>query len=420
MDILRTMGQETNDTNVAFSPLSISTALAAVMIGSSGDSLLTLRHALYLWGMHPKQIHEAFHDLLLHLSANLQATVIEQSKTLLKQETDNELLFYSSMYVQRDYGISYPFQMYLLKFFNMTVHLVDFHRNGEEIKNHINAIIAKKTSGKILEILPNNLEITTSMLFLNGVYFQGLLDMDMTVIEDCSSGDVPPDMYFNNNGFNNDLVLLEARKVRVRYVEDNYLNCKAVEVPFKGSFLSMVVLLPNDPEGMSLLETRLSAQRLNDVMFNMEVKRINLQIPRIRLENTYQNLSHILRSMEITNIFNPGHANLSGMSKFRWLHVTDIIHKTYIEIKETESEAALATSADEDAFNMKLNKPFLYFIMDNISGLSIVISPVQECTGECGDFGDSIEPLQAGSYTGSADMGVEKAWGHAEPMDGLQ
>ncbi|XP_022254937.1 leukocyte elastase inhibitor-like [Limulus polyphemus] len=378
MDILRTMEQEVNGSNVAFSPLSISTTLAAVMIGSRGNSILTLRHALYLWGMHPQQIHEAFHDLLLHLADNLQASLVHRYnshrfRSSFRQDDTNGLLFYSSLYVQRDYSISYPFQVFLHKYYNITAHSVDFCRNGEETRNHINAIVAKETASKIMDILPDLPEKTTNMLFLSGVYFQGLLNMKISITDDSSSGDVPPELEINSIGYSNGPVLMEAKNARVRYGVDSYLNCTAIEVPLKGGFLSMLILLPVDPEGMSLLETRLSAQRLSDFMFSMAVKRINLQMPRISLEDTYQNFSQILSSMGLADVFTPGYANLFGISPFRWLHVTDIIHKTKIEIKEDESDMRTETSEDDEAIDLKLDRPFLYFIMDSISGLAIVL-----------------------------------------------
>ncbi|XP_076346340.1 iris-like [Tachypleus tridentatus] len=378
MDILRTMEQEANGNTVAFSPLSISTTLAAVMIGSTGNSILMLRHALYLWGMQPQQIHEAFHDLLRHLADNLQASLAHRYNshrfgTSFHQSDTNSLLFYSSLYFQRDYSMSYPFQVFLYRYYNITAHSVDFYRNGEETRNHINAIVAKQTDAKIMDILPDLPEKSTNMLFLSGVYFRGLLDMEMSIPNDSSSGDVPPEIEINSIVNSNGPVLLEAKNARVRYGVDSYLNCTAVEVPLKGGFLSVLILLPFDPKGMSLMETRISAQRLSDFMFSMAVKRINLQMPRISFEDTYQNFSRTLSSMGLDNFFTPGYANLFGISPFRWLHVTDIIHKTKIEIKEDESDMSTETSEDDEAVDLKLDRPFLYFVMDSISGLAIVL-----------------------------------------------
>ncbi|XP_013788344.1 leukocyte elastase inhibitor-like [Limulus polyphemus] len=362
MDLYRAMNQESNNTNVAISPLSISTALAAMMIGSRGDSTAALRHALYLWGMYPQEIHGAFYDLLHHLSTNLQASAAHRhNNESVTNESVNNLLLYSSMYVQRDFSVRFPFQMFLLGYYNTTVHPVDFYDNGEETRNHINAVVSKETAGKIKDILPELPARSTTMLLLNGIHFRGLLDMNVSVVEEGTKEVV------------NGAVVLEAKKARLRYGEDKYLNCTAVEVPFKNDFMSMVFLLPNHPEDVALIERRLSAQRLSDVIFNMEVKRVNIQIPRITLEETYQNLSHALSSMGLANIFTPGYAGLFGISDSRWLHLSDIVHKINIEIKEAKIETAPETSGDNAAIDVKLDRPFVYFVIDNISGLIITL-----------------------------------------------
>ncbi|XP_076352796.1 leukocyte elastase inhibitor-like [Tachypleus tridentatus] len=362
MDLFRAMSQDSNNTNVAISPFSISTALAAVMIGSHGDTTAALRHALYLWGMYPQEIHGAFYDLLYHLSTNLETSAAHRfNNETVGNESMNNLLLYSSIYVQRDFSIRFPFQMFLLGYYNITVHSVDFYNNGEETKNHINAVISKETGGKLRNILPDIPAKSTTMLLLNGIHFRGLLDMNMSLVEEGAEE------------VENAAVVLEAKKARLRYGEDKYLNCTAVEVPFKDAFISMVLLLPNNPEDVALIERRLSAQRLSDVIFNMEVKRVNLQIPRITLKETYQNLSYPLSSMGLANIFTPGYAGLFGISDSRWLHLTDIVHKINIEIKEAKIEATPETSDDNAAIDVNLDRPFVYFVIDNISGLIIIL-----------------------------------------------
>lgn len=63
-----------------------------------------------------------------------------------------------------------------------------------------------------------------------------------------------------------------------RYGEHDYLNCTAVEVPFRGGLLSLLALLPKDPAGMRLLETRLSARRLADILNSLRVDTVYFQV----------------------------------------------------------------------------------------------------------------------------------------------
>ncbi|XP_013782604.1 leukocyte elastase inhibitor-like [Limulus polyphemus] len=379
IDMFRTMTRSHNLTSMAFSPLSVSTALAAIMLGSRGETTMTLRHALYLWGMYPDAIHQAYRDLLSHIANNLRASVIPRTpgdRFRFSEESDNELLFYSSMYVQRDYAIKYPFQKDLLEYYNTTVHPLDFVMSREETKDHINAVVAKQTNGRIMNILPDMPPMTTNILFLNGLHFVGSLDMtssdNVHFIRDYkTSGFRPQNSRYNSD--DNPLVK-NSKQTGPRYGEHAYLNARAVEIPFRGGLLSLVILLPKEPTSMSLLETRLSAQRLSDVILNMHPKSVNLKMPHIKTEENHRNMLAELGNMGLGSIFTPGYASLYGMSDFRWLHITDIIHKACVEIKGVDhSTTATTQSGGKEVVNIILDRPFMYFIMDNVSGLVIAM-----------------------------------------------
>lgn len=93
----------------------------------------------------------------------------------------------------------------------------------------------------------------------------------------------------------------------LRFGSHDYLNCTAVEVPFRGGLISLLALLPRDPAGMRLLETRLSAQRLTDILNAMHVDTVDFQVRLfncygfcIRKLKTYSKHRHALQR-ELTN-----------------------------------------------------------------------------------------------------------------------
>ncbi|GFT11777.1 leukocyte elastase inhibitor A [Nephila pilipes] len=157
-----------------------------------------------------------------------------------------------------------------------------------------------------------------------------------------------------------------------RYGVHEYLNCTAVEVPFRGGLISLVALLPNDPEGMAMLETRISAQRLTDIINSMQVKRVNFQMPRINIKQTHGNLTKALFNLGLVDLFTPGYANLFGISNFGWLHVTNVTHAASVEVREGPGTSTGSDKTDKD-ISVILDRPFLWFIMDNVAGLAIAM-----------------------------------------------
>ncbi|XP_074602513.1 leukocyte elastase inhibitor-like [Brevipalpus obovatus] len=237
----------------------------------------------------------------------------------------------------------------------------------------------------------------------------------------------PPPMIgdgFSGDIFGNDHVILEAKNARIRYGINRYLNCTAIEMPFKGGLITMIAIMPNDPHGLDTVLTKLSAQVLSDVVNSLAVKRVNVKIPRLNFEKSDTNLTLSLANLGLGHIFKPGYSQLYDVSDYKWLHVSDMIHKTYLEIRDNPPPSSTssmnsimsngisnkqATSAsyrphgnppsqqqqqqqqqpppsslpsgqssstsnpNSNIIDVIFDKPFLYFIMDNISGLILAM-----------------------------------------------
>lgn len=299
LDLMRAMDR--SDSNIAFCPFCISSSLSMMLAGAHGSTANSLRHALYLWGMQPGEINLAFHDLMSHLGVNIPTgrtfrRLMYQTQSSLmtgKNKTANDVAFLTNIYVQRDFPINYHYHMLLQRFYKTAVHPLDFHFNGEETRQHINAIVERQTSGKIRDILPELPSPGTQLLLLSSLYFKGTLDLNMV-----ASG---PSPQFANGQFGHfgpghhgpghfgqnsnrqgsgleEQIMLESRQARIRHRFDPFLNCSAVEMPFKGGLITLVLLMPSDPNGLDMLLTRLSAQILTDVVNSLEVKRVNLKV----------------------------------------------------------------------------------------------------------------------------------------------
>lgn len=283
LDLIRAMDR--SDSNIALCPFCISSSLSMMLAGAHGSMANSLRHALYLWGMQPNEINLAFHDLMTHLGVNIPSGrtfrrlmyTTNSPLTSGKNTTANDVAFLTNIYVQRDFPINYHYHMLLQKFYKTAVHPLDFHFNGEETRQHINAIVERQTSGKIKDILPELPSPATQLLLLSSLYFKGTLDLNMMAARS------PMPLGLNANrptgtAFRDDHIMLESRQARIRHRFDPFLNCSAVEMPFKGGLITLVLLMPSDPNGLDMLFTRLSAQILTDVINSLEVKRVNLKV----------------------------------------------------------------------------------------------------------------------------------------------
>ncbi len=74
-------------------------------------------------------------------------------------------------------------------------------------------------------------------------------------------------------------------------------------------------------------------------------------------------------------------ADLSGMTGEKNLYIDEVIHKAFIEVSETGTEAAAATAAiiglksglRDDPVRFFADHPFVYFLLDQQTGCIIFI-----------------------------------------------
>ncbi|XP_049756231.1 serpin B11-like isoform X2 [Elephas maximus indicus] len=144
---------------------------------------------------------------------------------------------------------------------------------------------------------------------------------------------------------------------------------QVLELPFVNNRLSMIILLPVGTAKLEQIEKQLNLKTFQEwtSSSNMLEREVEVHIPRFKLEIKYE-LNSLLKSLGMTDIFDPIKADLSGMSSAKNLYLSKVIHKSYVDVNEEGTEAAAATG---DLIVVKrfpirtqfmANRPFLFFI----------------------------------------------------------
>ncbi|NXV47466.1 SPB8 protein, partial [Uria aalge] len=159
------------------------------------------------------------------------------------------------------------------------------------------------------------------------------------------------------------------------YIEE--MGAQVLELPYAQKSLSMIILLPDDTadgsaSGLEQIESTMTPENLtlwasSEYMFET---RVEVYLPRFKLENTF-NLNEVLQAMGMTDIFTESKADLSAMSFAKSLVLSNVVHKTYVEVNEEGTEAAAGTGAVIVRRSLPLTEvfmadhPFLFFIRHN-------------------------------------------------------
>ena len=157
-----------------------------------------------------------------------------------------------------------------------------------------------------------------------------------------------------------------------------------VELPYKGGELSMLVLLPHSSDGLAELEKRLDAARLAMWTAKLQKRRVDVYLPRFRLEQCRE-LNEPLRELGVRRAFaNPatGHgAQFDGIAAStdpaQALFLAAVVHKAFLDVNEKGTDAAAATAVTMPVGASRMHprsmpfiptfradRPFLFLIRD--------------------------------------------------------
>lgn len=128
------------------------------------------------------------------------------------------------------------------------------------------------------------------------------------------------------------------------YAEGN--GYQAVELPYDGRELSMVILLPA-PSQFEAFEGALDAQQVAGIVGRLEYRQVTLTMPRFEFESSF-GLKEALAVMGMPVAFSGG-ADFSGMTGNRDLFIADVVHKAFVSLDEAGTKAAAATVVDPSA-----------------------------------------------------------------------
>jgi serpin B len=148
---------------------------------------------------------------------------------------------------------------------------------------------------------------------------------------------------------------------------------QAVALPYKGNALSMVILLPAKHDGLPALEKALSPETLAKWVAGMQQRLVLVALPKFKATTTIL-LADTLQAMGMADAFALPPADFSGMTGKKDLFISQVIHKAFVDVNETGTEAAAATAVIMEGggpprfVEFTADHPFLFLIRDNRSG----------------------------------------------------
>ncbi|XP_064212921.1 serine protease inhibitor 3/4 isoform X4 [Tribolium castaneum] len=306
--------------NIIFSPISMHAVLSMAYQGAQGS---TAEHfASTLQVPEAKIAAEGYSEVMKRLNSVQNVTLLMANKVFLKN----------------GFTLLTDFETAVTKSFQSEVQLVDFAQNEAAAKT-INDWVEVQTREKIKDLIKkDDLNELTRLVLVNAIYFKGNWKHKFRKEETRTEP-------FYLNDVDKVEVQMMHTKNKFNYKNDEALDAQILEMPYTNENLSMVIILPNQRNGIGELEKKLENYNLSEITTNMWNTEVNVALPKFKIEQTID-LEEALKKLGLGEIFDQDKANFRGMIELKPnenLYVSKVIQKAFIEVNEEGAEAAAAT-----------------------------------------------------------------------------
>lgn len=351
--------------NVFFSPYSISVALAMTYAGAGGTTASQIASAMH-FTLPADRLHTAFDAVDLQL----------ESRQGIKLNVAN------SIWAQRTLAFGKPFLDTLAIDYGSEVRGVDFIGASTQATAAIDGWVADQTAGKIQNLFPpGSLDPLTRVVLVNAVYFDASwktqFDPSNTKASAFTRLDgttVMPSMMHTNT-------FTAPVAVAPTYT--------AIDLPYAGGQTSMLVVLPTGGQ-FSTVDAELGGDFLAQLVASLQPTDVALSLPKFTLKGTSTSLKSALATMGMIDAFDSDKADLSPMvpDPSQHLHVDDVVHRAFVSVNESGTEAAAATGVSSGIeenivtgpLQVDVNRPFFFVLRDIPTGTVLFVGRVMDPT----------------------------------------
>lgn len=321
-----------SNSNILISPASISSSLAMI---NNGLSTSGGRSALVK---------------LLGYSSGNTGTVNQSNQALLQSlqypDPKVSLSLDNSLWINNDYKLNPSFINVSSKYYQTAIN--SFNPKQGLLTASVNKWLTKNTKGSIYEVnsqlgKDDHLDLVTAAYF-NGEWSNTFAASSAVSSFLLSSGSAIKAPFITQTGYFN-------------YYQNNLIT--SLQIPYgQNQRLSMDIFMPNN---MSLFLANIKASNLSSIVSRYQPVPGSIVMPQFNLSSK-MNLNQLLESMGLDSLFSNA-SSLNGIAK--GISLTNYISTADINVSKSGVVPTSSGSAIQPNFNLQLDKPFLFTIVDN-------------------------------------------------------
>lgn len=357
LEIFQKIRASSDKENIMISPLSISVALAMAYNGADNDTKAEMEQTLKVNGLTTEAINGSYKSLIAALQSLDKDVVFEIA----------DAIFYS-----HGFSVKQNFLDVCNDVYDAEVQALDF--SSPSAVPTINNWVADKTNDKIKTII-DNLSPDDRMVLLNAVYFNGIwsqqFDKEGTHLLD----------FYKTDGADIQVAMMNKEE-KLDYTSNALFD--AIKMPYGNGQYNMVILLPANGKNSQDVIDNLSAANWKNWMESFDVEdHVVVTMPRFKFAFKMP-LIDVLKEMGMQKAFQAEFADFSKITD-EDLFISSVLHKSYIDVNETGTEAAAVTSITFTTTSAGeqppkkyfiVNKPFVFAITEKDTGAILFMGEV--------------------------------------------
>jgi serpin B len=264
VDLYRALASQ-GEGNLLLSPYSIEVALAMAHAGADGETKTEIQRVLHLTGP-----DEAVAKEFATLAGQLQ-TMAETSKKRVTDakkwggpSTPIEINIANRLFVQQSFALSKAFTSHLADLYRAPLQQLDFRKSAEKSRGVINQWVEQQTRKKIRDLIPaGGIAEETRVVLANAIYLRAAWE------DEFFDGATSPQRFLVRG---KDAVDVPTMVQTSSYGYSKKKGFTAINMPYVGGELSLLIVLPEAENGLSALEKELTPELLANEAKNARQK----------------------------------------------------------------------------------------------------------------------------------------------------
>lgn len=355
-DLLSLLSEEQE--NAFISPASIFLALSMAYNGADGITKDEIAKVLHIEDLSTTQLNQ--------FNASLMEKIDVQSSN------DIQINIGNSIWINENFHFKDGFVQNTTKYYQAEIDEVDML--DEKSLKKMNKWVKKSTKGNIKEIINEPLSPDTVAIILNAIYFNGDWKHAFNTSKTKDS------TFYLMDGTTKTISYMELNET-IAYLENDYFQIASLS--YSNEKMSMNIVLPKEDISLQQIEDMFTVENWMQWKGSLSKKEGTIVLPKFQIEYEMA-LKEGLQQLGMTTAFEET-ANFKKMVKEEVpIYISQVMHKTYIDVNEKGTEASAATSVEmettsapiDNPFLMDVNRPFFTIITDDDTGAILFIGNI--------------------------------------------